>query len=1067
MPNPSELPPPSFAFGRRRLLQGGLVLFSATMLDATLPTSASGQEFAGFQLLRLRRREDQLNLNLQLFGLNFDGQQLTRGSGRAFIVVEFPPQHVLEEAFLESDPALEPITPETRGGQQVGLGVRARLSGTSRLAFRIPDDIDAIPLTPEGLFNWAAWTASLVGAAQAPGAAPSQPSGTQTAIELPWWLLLSPDDTSGWAHSATPVDLGGPRTELWHTRLARLQGGELSEDSPRPVRAVWARDQGLDEHLQGEERLTDSGVPFADGGLVPMYPVDRGDIVMSTAGWPGTTAYRLDPEPVEAHRLALSPFGGWLDSTGNWAEEPEGQPASTSLESWRHIAAVGRDNYVRIVRRGFLFPFGHRASLVRVTERRFTPVQIDGQTRQVALLRQKFFIIVREPVQTYGTGVPFGGAATPFDRIEVLTLTTPSLDAPPNDVAPDVGVIDLQGEGPGAPPENASEVFVPAIDGEPFRFVVDARDYDGVHHTFTSAVAFVELTSAENAAVIDRLIDRWESQNPDGPLRRSDLQGRRVMLSEPSTDKPGNSEAITNSLSWSGVPFPGQRPAFSPFLSFARIVPEAAEAMLGGAVGSDIPMSYTAAYLDAGGFLGGPLEDAGAFMAFADDLVDEVAPGLDFAGSGKSDRSGGSVSPGLVIRSLSRAVGIAGDPSTLLPTGGIDLAALFSDLGGFLGNILLENVLPTDVSLEEGPFALESRREGDIVTSRMTVNSGLVDWPSDDPVFLASEGTPAKLLIEVTNVVPLTNPQAATTDIVGEVTNFSIILFGPVPFIQVDFSALTFEARPGQSPTVDPGIIDVFPPDNSPLNFIDQVLSLLPTDTFGFDVDISAAGVTAGLDTTFPTITIGALQIHQPNLGVAVTIPFNGDPFALRFNLGRRDLPIAVTYLALGGGFWFEVEVTGSTVILLTVGIEVRASAEVGVGPFKAKGSIAVGIFFSIENKDGQESAILGGYIRAEVEVNVLILGVHITFELVMTYDFNSNQATGRATVEIEVEIAFIGFSWSIEVERKIGGGGGGGGGLRQGQAAGFLGPTATPRFGDTLAEGDWAAYCDAFAPVA
>ena len=41
------------------------------------------------------------------------------------------------------------------------------------------------------------------------------------------------------------------------------------------------------------------------------------------------------------------------------------------VEEWRHRAAVGQDHYVRVVYKGYLFPFGHRASLIKVTERKF------------------------------------------------------------------------------------------------------------------------------------------------------------------------------------------------------------------------------------------------------------------------------------------------------------------------------------------------------------------------------------------------------------------------------------------------------------------------------------------------------------------------------------------------------------------------------------------------------------------------------------------------------------------------------------------------------------------------
>ena len=56
------------------------------------------------------------------------------------------------------------------------------------------------------------------------------------------------------------------------------------------------------------------------------------------------------------------------------------------LEQWRHIATLGRDHYVRVVYAGYLMPFGHRASLIKVTERKFESVA-GNINQRVAVLR--------------------------------------------------------------------------------------------------------------------------------------------------------------------------------------------------------------------------------------------------------------------------------------------------------------------------------------------------------------------------------------------------------------------------------------------------------------------------------------------------------------------------------------------------------------------------------------------------------------------------------------------------------------------------------------------------------
>jgi hypothetical protein len=41
-----------------------------------------------------------------------------------------------------------------------------------------------------------------------------------------------------------------------------------------------------------------------------------------------------------------------------------------------HIAAQGRDHYVRIVYEGHLYPFGHRAALIKITEGKFIDTEV-------------------------------------------------------------------------------------------------------------------------------------------------------------------------------------------------------------------------------------------------------------------------------------------------------------------------------------------------------------------------------------------------------------------------------------------------------------------------------------------------------------------------------------------------------------------------------------------------------------------------------------------------------------------------------------------------------------------
>ena len=125
--------------------------------------------------------------------------------------------------------------------------VDVRMSGESRLVFEYPTAWTAIPYTVEGLLDWSKLTLVLPpaaqvppGASQATGHGPpaiAEPAPGQTAIELPYRLLLAPNVASqvtpAWLHA---VDAGHPRRP--HRALAhpaRLAGRRARRRARRGV----------------------------------------------------------------------------------------------------------------------------------------------------------------------------------------------------------------------------------------------------------------------------------------------------------------------------------------------------------------------------------------------------------------------------------------------------------------------------------------------------------------------------------------------------------------------------------------------------------------------------------------------------------------------------------------------------------------------------------------------------------------------------------------------------------------------------------------------------------------
>jgi len=299
-------------------------------------------------LLRLTFRCDNLRLDTSqpdAPALVVDSAQLP-----AFLTILFPPQSITETAFFESSLVTpegnkpDPDGPTTKTEDLPGAGnVKARMAHPSRLVFKVPSVV-RIPYTVEGVLDWSGLELSVNPIAAIPPS-PTQtqiatapaiaaPRTTETALELPYRLTISPNAAVRWTHRLTPFTSRG-RTELWHTRLqlATADGPvELSEANPAPLRAIFSEDYNT-------SALTDP-----DLGRTAMSPDDRHQIVILTSAFHG---YEVDeeilvpvgggihdlftlksipmtftvpyvPQPFFADQLMLSSLGGWLRSRGQW-----------------------------------------------------------------------------------------------------------------------------------------------------------------------------------------------------------------------------------------------------------------------------------------------------------------------------------------------------------------------------------------------------------------------------------------------------------------------------------------------------------------------------------------------------------------------------------------------------------------------------------------------------------------------------------------------------------------------------------------------------------------------------
>jgi hypothetical protein len=193
---------------------------------------------------------------------------------------------------------------------------------------------------------------------------------------------------------------------------------------------------------------------------------------------------------VQARLFQLSALGANLDLLGQWSQLTNSNQTGASLAEWRQITTGGRDQFVRVVHYGYMFPLGNPAVIIDVTDRIFVPDEFNTTDYADAYLQFKTFIRVVEPVMTYPAyGQPFDATTWPFEKAEILTLSTPTLDLP--------GLQGQLGVGPAPIGGQYPQCFFPTVGGSssqvgsPFVWKLRLTDYGGNFVTVHLPLAFV------------------------------------------------------------------------------------------------------------------------------------------------------------------------------------------------------------------------------------------------------------------------------------------------------------------------------------------------------------------------------------------------------------------------------------------------------------------------------------------------------------------------------------------------------------------------------------------------
>ncbi len=1007
----------------------------------------------------LHRRADQLSLRLEFYNLTLlrQDQQLVKvdPSAEAFIVVDFGPQHLAEHAYDEA--TAEPLE----------IPTRTILASSSRLAFKAPTGPQyPIPYTFGSLMAWKDLLPSLAPHATGP-AVVRAPLPVETALEVPWKVVLSPDQAGKWTHAMSPVPGPGGRSVLWHARLT--PGAN--------ARVIWTPDL---ENVNP----TDPAVP----GRTSLRPDERRNLVKLTARWDQMSGAQVYvPQPVQVDQLALSSSGAWLKSKGMWETRPDG----VDLKEWLHLATMGRDHFVKVVDAGRAWPIRHRLELITITERKF---EIGPGGKPVAALRQRFLLVPRDRELTYAACdippalLPNGLRDLPLKRIRILTKSTPNLapfDAP-------------SGAEPGTQiPVGTGywgrEAFWPRIGGPgnwaDFLWDLEAEDAEGRVIRFAMPLIYVSDSFGKSPHV--QTLKTYYESAPVALRRMADFGGQKVALAKFSGGTAGETAHPLKTFTFGCHVFtlaalPGQHPdwGFTPRMLEAGARLDAVDRIRGGAATAPQIITLHPKWISDGDSPG--TNPGRVFAALA-------APvSLTYS----TNASGGIAAPDMKISALSAATGPIDAPSigTTVPTQ-FDPADFFAGADPkVLGAISLIDILQAvafpaagAMSTQSGPSVprlVTTEIEGGVLTS-LTWETGVISIPS---LFINEmDGTPAKLMLSAKAYVYHDGRPPSTT-VEGELTDFTVEAVGPVGVIHLLFNKFGFVTKDGKKPDVTVSIHDV--KFVGALEFVNVLREFMGSNGIGANqsnqlsaaseppenggyVNISPEGVQAGYNLTLPPVACGMLLLEGISFGARADLFFDGRAMRLRFNFAERNRPFTLTVMCFGGGGSVALTLGLDHFELFELTLEFGAKLALDLGVASGSISAMAGIYLAIgdTDADGTDDGVrLTGYLRLNGELNILgIIRLAIEFYLAFTYLSGPPKVVyGEAQVTIEIEVLFFSASVTLgPIKKTFEGGEDSSASAMQLMAGPAITSTTPKTFEDMTSAAHWAEYTAMFDPAA
>ncbi len=954
---------------------------------------------------------------------------------------------------------------------------------------------------------------------------------TDTSIEAPALMYISPNQVSGFIHQQSlhqrehqeltllkgmaPQNINltgsnlstnkGTIAELWHTILGvRLKNGQATRELSafKTIRALWA-----DEASTDYKQLPPLGEPF----MASLDGNDRHVLVHTTSNYSIPYYY---PKAVNVKNLMLTALGAYLDWHA-FFDVPSPADNELNIIEWEHLATLGRDHYVKVVREGYLFPFGHRAALVKVTERKF------DQSTKAAVNRQRMYIVVLEKEVLYARNnpnnqfIPFA-----FQAVQINTTQTPNIDNPleePIINVPSGGntvkVMRLS-TGPAkrfAGGGNTSYNFYINVNGKGFPFDLVLTDKEGVEHALRMPLVFLENKVARTGNLVQQIITKY---NPNIIYNKMDLNEQDIAYAECMLD--GDTSFETQSIQFGAEVYPTSGEAdikFHPIIQQAEVFIKQLNEMTGVREAAVIQLE----------------DDANEGTVFAS-VKDAV---VDF--SNGSDKAGGFLSPNMGITALSKLQGPVGgnmnDSKALtfnpddffkaldsfpvakifgvikifdLLLGGMDLSGAFDGVKSAIGSAKseIEDIKTEILYLENQAKELQQDLTDQIDALKQSIKdktnelldllNGNIPKIPNFKTFVTAEAfyaeykwqpefksNPIKVIEDILHVrvddpnkaltittaieKPFDSGKEATFTGSARFEKFGIDL---VPLLAVNFNYIEFKTGNAQKTNVKVDIDAEKPIEfKGALSFVNNLQNIIPSTGFSDDgpyIKLQPTQVTAGFTISIPNVEVGICMISNISLGAHVTLPFTGAPLEMGFNFCKRENPFLLTISCFGGGGYFMMITTLKGLKSIEAAFEFGAAMSLNVGVASGGVSVMGGIYYKFEliekalpSPDGDIIEEIGSStITGYLRINghLSILGI-ISLSMEFYLAFTAVFADGK--VEKLEGVATVKVKVEVLFFSKT---------VKVTVRRELKGADADPKFIEMIDEDDWQEYCLAFA---